>query len=187
MTRYVIAGAPVTVGMLLVCTLVVAVVAAVGVARGWGIRPALWTGLVMSVAVIGIITLGSAVTGEFGGQSGISMVPFQEIQRGLDHRGSRARINLVGNIALFVPLGFTIAFLVRNGFWARLGLAGISGLVLSCAIEVTQYSFGRIADIDDVILNTSGALVGGLMGALVAMSVARTTRRRALTPSRARS
>lgn len=179
MTTFVITGAPVTVGLLAACTLVVIVVAGLGLARGWGIRPALWTGLAMSVVIIGTVTLGSVVTGEFGGRSGVSLVPFQEIQRGLDNRGSRARINLMGNLALFAPLGFTIAGLVRKGFWTRLGLAAVGGLALSSAIEVTQYSFGRIADIDDVILNTTGALTGGLIGAAIGVAVARAQGRKA--------
>lgn len=156
--------------------LAVIVAAAVGLARGRGLRPALWTVLVLTLALIGVITLGSAVTGQFAGQPGVSLVPFQEIQRGLDNRGSSPWTNLVGNIAMFLPLGFAIACLVRGGFWARVGLATVSGLVLSAAIEVTQYSFGRVADIDDIILNTSGALAGGVVGAVVAVAVIRTRR-----------
>lgn len=179
MTHSIVAGAPVTVAMLVLGTLVVLVMAVVGLVRGRGLRPALWAALATSVVVIGVITLGSAVTGEFGGQSGVSLVPFQEIQRGLNNRGTSSWTNVVGNVALFMPLGFAIACLARSGFWARWLLAALSGFVLSTAIEITQYSFGRVADIDDVILNTSGALAGGLVGALVAVTVIRSQREHA--------
>ena len=159
--------------MLAVCVLAVLVVAVVGLARGRGLRPALWAGLAISVTMIGIITLGSAVTGQYTGDPGVNLVPFDEIQRGLNNRGTSSWTNVVGNIALFVPLGFAIACLVRGGVWARWLLATMSGFVLSTAIEVTQYAFGRVADIDDVILNTSGALVGGLVGALIGALMAR--------------
>ena len=164
--------------MLALCALVVIVAAVVGLTHGRGLRPALWAGLAISIVMIGGITLGSAVTGEFGGQAGVSLVPFQEIQRGLDNRGSSARINLAGNVAMFVPLGFVIACLVRSGFWARLGTATFTGFVMSSGIEITQYFFGRVADVDDVILNTAGALAGGFVGALIGTLVVRSQRRR---------
>lgn len=168
-----VTGDPVVVAVLAVCTAAVIAVAVVGLARGRGIRPALWTGLVISVLVIGVITLGSIVARQVVGEPGVNLVPFQEIERGLRNRGTNSWTNVVGNIAMFTPLGFAIACLVRRGFWARWALATISGLALSAVIEITQHSFGRVADIDDVILNTGGALVGGLVGAVVAVSIIR--------------
>ena len=173
-----VAGNPLVVAVLAVCVLAIVVAAVVGWSRGHGVRPALWTGLILSVGVIGVITLGSIVTRQLVGEPGLNLVPFQEIQRGLNNRGTNSWTNVVGNIAMFVPLGFAIACLARGGLWGRWMLATVSGLVFSAAIEVTQFAFGRVADIDDVILNTSGALVGGLVGALVAVSVVHSTRRR---------
>ena len=178
MSDTVVAGAPVTGAMLAVCVLIVVAVAAVGLARGHGFRPALWAGLAISVVMIGVVTLGSVVTGQYTGEPGVNLVPFDEIQRGLNNRGTSSWTNVVGNVALFVPLAFAIACLARGGFWVRWLLATVSGLVLSTAIEVTQYSFGRVADIDDVILNTSGALAGGLLGAVIAATAMRGQRQR---------
>lgn len=172
----IIASNPLVVAALTVCVLVVVVVAVVGFARGHGVRPALWAVLAMSICAIGVITLGSVVTRQLVGEPGVNVVPFQEIQRGLNNRGTSSWSNVVGNVAMFVPLGFVIACLARGGLWGRLALATVSGLVFSAAIEITQYSFGRVADIDDVILNTSGALAGGLVGALIGALVARNQR-----------
>ncbi len=69
-----------------------------------------------------------------------------------------AGINLVGNIILLVPLGFIAPFVYRNMPWRRsLVLAIASGLV----IEVMQALLRvGIFDIDDVILNAFGFMVG---------------------------
>lgn len=66
--------------------------------------------------------------------------------------------NLIGNIVAFVPLGaFLPLFRRRTGVWTNL-------LVVVCAsvaVETVQGIFGLgTSDIDDVILNTIGGLVG---------------------------
>lgn len=66
-------------------------------------------------------------------------------------------INFVGNIVMFMPLGFFPPLLWRKGKWWK---AGLYGLCLSCCIEMCQIPIHRGTDIDDVWLNTLGALVG---------------------------
>ncbi|MFN3866528.1 MAG: VanZ family protein [Demequina sp.] len=148
--------------------LILAVAAMLGARRGRATRSVLWTALVMWLLVIAVVTLGSTVTSQLHGARGLNLVPFQEIERGLQARGSSAWLNLVGNVALFAPLGFLAACLARARFLSRVAAAVVFGLVLSASIEVAQYVLGRVADIDDIILNTTGALAGGLVGALVA-------------------
>lgn len=173
MNESVVHGTSVTGGMLVVSTLLLVAVGWIGWARGYGVRPALWTGLVISVCLIAVVTLGTVVTGQFTGKPGLNLVPFEEIRRGLDNRGTSSWTNVVGNVALFIPLGFAIACLVRAGWWGRWIAAAISGLVMSATIEVTQYAFGRVADVDDIILNTGGAVAGGALGAIVSVVVIR--------------
>ena len=75
------------------------------------------------------------------------------------------------NVVFFVPLGFLVAYRMRRG----LGTAALAGLGASLLIEVTQGTalLGiypcpyRLADVDDLIANTAGALVGWGIGALV--------------------
>lgn len=69
-----------------------------------------------------------------------------------------AGINLVGNIAPLVPIGFLAPFVCRNMTWKKsLVLAVASGL----AIEGMQVLFHvGIFDIDDVLLNALGVMVG---------------------------
>jgi len=83
-------------------------------------------------------------------------VPFQEIKRAM--LGIPwLTFMLLGNIFMFLPVGFFPVLLWRNGTWRRSLLAG---LVTSGMIETVQFFIGRRTDIDDVILNTSGAMIG---------------------------
>lgn len=66
--------------------------------------------------------------------------------------------NVLGNFALFVPLGVLIPALSRRpSFWEAL----LAGVVLSLCFEALQYAFSwGTTDIDDLILNTLGTLTG---------------------------
>ncbi|MGI9665708.1 MAG: VanZ family protein [Acidimicrobiia bacterium] len=71
------------------------------------------------------------------------------------------------NIVLFVPLGFVLVYRYRRGLASVLGI----GLLVSLFIELTQGTalWGaagcpyRLADVDDLILNTTGAACGWLL------------------------
>lgn len=66
-------------------------------------------------------------------------------------------INIVGNIAVFMPIGFFSCLLWKKpSFWKAI----ISGFLTSLAIELAQYPLERGTDIDDLWLNTLGALLG---------------------------
>ena len=67
--------------------------------------------------------------------------------------------NLLGNLGLLLPLGLLgpIALPVLRRWWLILPLA----LLLSVSIELAQHWIpDRSADIDDVIVNVTGALIG---------------------------
>lgn len=72
-----------------------------------------------------------------------------------------AGINLVGNVGLLVPVGFLLPFICRSVTWrVSLAIAVGAGLL----IEVTQAMLRiGIFDIDDVILNALGVMVGYLI------------------------
>jgi len=134
---------------------------------------------VLLVLVVGILLLMTLV-GTGSGRS-INLVPGRTIGEEL-HNGSIAlgSVNLLGNVAMFLPVGWLTSALSRGRVWP--GLA--AGLALSLTIETGQYvlDVGRAADVDDVILNTAGAA----LGALLAGGLLRSRRRRAaLTDGRA--
>ena len=75
-------------------------------------------------------------------------------------------VNLIGNVAMFIPTGVILPVLYRsvNRYWKDV----FAGAVLSLCIELLQLPFAsRATDIDDLILNTLGAALGGLIFFLV--------------------
>ena len=84
------------------------------------------------------------------------MAPFQEILRGL-YGGPWVFFMLLGNIGIFMPIGFFTALLWKNGRWWK---AILIGFLSSFFVEFIQFFIGRSTDIDDIILNTTGALLG---------------------------
>lgn len=67
--------------------------------------------------------------------------------------------NVVGNIVWFIPLGFLLPWEIRKAQKLR-NLAGLAFLI-SLMAETLQYIFEvGIFDIDDIIWNTFGALLG---------------------------
>ncbi|MDR1833489.1 MAG: VanZ family protein [Propionibacteriaceae bacterium] len=80
---------------------------------------------------------------------------------------NRALLQVVFNVFLFMPLGGFLRLLARRG----VVLATAIGLVISALIETTQLTgiWGlypcpyRTFDVDDILLNTGGALIGSLL------------------------
>ena len=90
-----------------------------------------------------------------------NLTPFTEMKRFWRYReqlGIWSAINLFGNVLIFVPFGFFEAVASRNrSFWTIM----LDGLLVSLLVEVFQFvaKVGRF-DVDDLILNTSGVVIG---------------------------
>lgn len=70
-----------------------------------------------------------------------------------------ALLNLIGNTAMFIPLGLVWpgVFKKLNTHWKVIA----AGVGVSLTIEILQLPFfGRSTDIDDLILNSAGFLMG---------------------------
>lgn len=85
------------------------------------------------------------------------LAPLQEIRRALRTGYPWLMFMLWGNIGMFLPIGFCTALLWRKHHWWKSVLVGFG---CSVTIEFIQFFIGRSTDIDDVILNTAGALLG---------------------------
>lgn len=85
----------------------------------------------------------------------LQMKPLQEIFRAF--HGPWVMFLMLANIGIFAPMGFFTALLWRKPRWWKSLLVGFCSSVI---IEFIQFFIGRSSDIDDVILNTAGALVG---------------------------
>ena len=101
------------------------------------------------------------------------------LRRSLAARPARVRgrtlPQIAFNVALFMPLGFIAGRLLRWGFWKSV----IVGLLTSLVIETAQGTglFGiypyayRTADVDDLIYNTLGAVLGWLAASTLARAL----------------
>ena len=65
--------------------------------------------------------------------------------------------NLLGNVIMFLPFGFFPALLWRKYTWWR---ALLTGFAVTAFIECCQLCVGRAFDVDDLLLNTVGAMLG---------------------------
>jgi glycopeptide antibiotics resistance protein len=104
----------------------------------------------------------------------LNLIPFRTVSEFLNsyssfystHDYANIRIvNLLGNVILFLPIGFLlpIAFYKLDKIY-KITICSAS---ISVFIEVVQYFVERSTDIDDVILNTMGAVIGGLFYKMV--------------------
>jgi len=88
-----------------------------------------------------------------------NLVPFHEISRTMDDLTFHGLINLVGNVAIFIPFGIFIGLMLKRKsiFFG----AFILSLGLSLCLESIQavFSIGHF-DVDDLILNSLGGTFG---------------------------
>lgn len=88
----------------------------------------------------------------------INWIPFRDF----------SSANIVGmslNILMFIPFG---AFLpIYFGRFWKMGTTVLAGAFMSFTIEVLQLFTFRLTDIDDLIMNTLGTLLGYGIGAII--------------------
>lgn len=96
---------------------------------------------------------------EMNSSSGFNIIPFQEIFR--YDVGSRLFIfNVVGNIMAFVLFGLIISFYIKP---KNVLPPFIISLLVSATVEFVQLNIGRSFDVDDIILNVTGGIIGFLL------------------------
>lgn len=90
---------------------------------------------------------------------GTNYIPFKEILR-YEYGTTGFYKQVVGNILLFIPLGY-----FATSYCRIKGLGGITivSLLSSLTIELVQKFIGRSFDIDDIILNIVGGIIGFLL------------------------
>ncbi len=134
-------------------------------------RTVLDIGLVLSIAAIIVATI-VPHPGQGPGAPGIdgamNLEPLATVSSML-RWGSRNQqfSNLVLNVVLFVPFGFAVALKARHTL-PVLG-AVTAGVMLSVAVEAVQLMLplGRSLDVDDILLNGLGALLGAIVAKLL--------------------
>ncbi len=69
--------------------------------------------------------------------------------------------NVIGNIALFIPFGFMITDMIKEKAGkSNILITSLITLLTSATIEVIQMFIGRSFDIDDILLNFIGGIIG---------------------------
>jgi len=90
---------------------------------------------------------------------GINVTLFKELTR--YQIGSRLFFrNIVGNILMFIPFGFFTSYYLKLD---KKRIIFYITLIVSVVIELIQLKIGRAFDVDDIILNMVGSLLGYFM------------------------
>jgi len=91
-----------------------------------------------------------------GAVRGINLIPFKEMTRYTI--GSKSFMyNVIGNIVLFIPFGYFVSDYLKAN---KIRHIMIDSILISLSAEIIQYLIGRAFDIDDIILNAVGSLIG---------------------------
>lgn len=106
--------------------------------------------------IIYILCLFYVVTFQDVSWSTSNFIPFKEILR-YDIGSRMFYKNVLGNAAMFMPFGFFVSYFLKL---EKVRSITILTFITSLTIEVTQLLIGRVFDVDDIILN----LVGGILG-----------------------
>lgn len=92
-----------------------------------------------------------------------NFIPLREISR--YRLGSRLFLkNVLGNMLLFLPFGFFSTHYIRA---EKVSTIFILTFIASTSIESVQMAIGRVFDVDDIILNILGGLIGFYIYALM--------------------
>jgi len=119
-------------------------------------KPIFYKEIFYGIFVIYIVCLFYVVTFQDVEWSSYNIVPFKEIFR--YQLGSNPFIkNVIGNMIMFLPFGFFAGYILKlkKGRWALL-----LSVVTSLTIETIQYKIGRVFDVDDILLNVIGGMLG---------------------------
>lgn len=106
--------------------------------------------------ILYILLLYYLLLGTENAASGMNFIPFKEITR--YSIGSRAFFyNIIGNIVLFIPFGYFVSDYLKA---KKTHQILIPSIIISLTAELIQYKIGRAFDVDDIILNVLGAILG---------------------------
>ena len=114
--------------------------------------------LIALIFIVYVLCLFHVVTFQDNNYGVSNFVPFKEIFR-YDMGSDKFIKNVMGNIVLFIPYGFLASYYLDN---KKFSVITILTIITTLTIETVQYYIGRVFDIDDIILNLVGSIVGFL-------------------------
>ena len=115
--------------------------------------------LLLLLFITYILFLFELVTSRDVYMNGTNLVPFREMFR-YPVGSENFNRQVIGNILLFMPFGFFATYYTKI---KKISSISFMSILVSLTIEVVQKFIGRSFDVDDIILN----VVGGILGFLV--------------------
>ena len=120
--------------------------------------------LLLKILVFSRVSLFELFSSQRASIRSINLIPFRSIAEYASGRSENLRRfafgNVVGNIAIFIPLGIYLPLLKKG----KTGLFYLFVIAMaSISVEIIQGAFAiGVSDIDDVILNSLGGALGVL-------------------------
>ena len=116
--------------------------------------------IMMLTFIVYILCLFQIVTSnDVSGVHGINITLFKELTR--YQVGTKLFYrNIIGNIIMFVPFGFFTSYYLKLD---KKSFVFFITLAISIIIETIQLKIGRAFDIDDILLNICGSMLGYLL------------------------
>jgi glycopeptide antibiotics resistance protein len=111
--------------------------------------------LAVAVAAIAVLTLAPVQQ-----DNEVRLRPFSELGEAVLGPDVELLVGAASNVLLFLPFGAALRF---RGF--GIAATAVLGLLVSGAVEGAQWLFvsGRTTSVDDLLLNTTGAVVGSAL------------------------
>ena len=135
---------------------IVAITVRVGYLRKNNEKAILYKEIFNLLFILYILCLFHAVTYQNVSWASANLIPFKEILR-YDFGSNLFYRNIFGNLLLFLPYGLYITYYLD--LKKPLSVMGYA-FIISLSIELIQSIIGRVFDVDDIILNVLGALLG---------------------------
>lgn len=134
--------------------------------RGWSPSWA-WRATVAEVClVVGTAPWMWMILTPTSGPRGLQLIPLHDLQAVLS--GDDSVVQVIGNLLAFAALGFVLP--IRFGLAEARWVPGVVALVVagsSLLVELLQFTLrlGRVSSVDDILLNTLGAVLAALASA----------------------
>ncbi|MBT2499166.1 VanZ family protein [Agromyces sp. ISL-38] len=134
--------------------------------RGWSPSWA-WRATVAEVClVVGTVPWVWMIMTPTSGSRGLQLIPFHDLQAVLS--GDDSVVQVIGNLLAFAALGFFFPIRLRlaDAKWVP-GVVALVVASVSLLFEVLQFTLqlGRVSSVDDILLNTVGAVLAALASA----------------------
>lgn len=124
-----------------------------------GKRIVVYKELIMLIFAVYLLLLFELVSTSDFQSIGNNYQPLKEILRHKIYSPLFYR-NVVGNVVMFIPFGIFVSYYIYKSSFLKLF---ILTLITSITIESVQLKIGRSFDIDDIILNVLGGIIGFIL------------------------